>query len=392
MESNGQKPAAHVPKRYQKVLDGRKQPIRGLTVLDGRFYGRLLVEDPATGVKIQRRVRLIDSQTGRPTETVAAAKAALEALKTQRRENRLPILQQTPTFREYSTRYLDRIKLTKRGATVSKEGVAIRRWCEVIGGTRLDKISKAQVMRFRDLRLAGNQSDGKAPSPRTVNLDIIVLRNVLKRAQDDGFVRELPTAGVRALKISTVKRDLYSSEQIEELCSQSLLVSKNGLQFSDYVRLLCWCGARRDEALRLRWADVDFEKKTLVIGADGLAKNHGWRVVDFSPKLEELLRDMHKRRAPDSEWLFPSPQRGKKDVAAKTFKETLWAARKAASLPKFGFHDCRHYFISHAVMAGVNFMTIAKWVGHKDGGILIGKVYGHLTDEHAKSQAQKLKF
>lgn len=37
-------------------------------------------------------------------------------------------------------------------------------------------------------------------------------------------------------------------------------------------------------------------------------------------------------------------------------------------------------------------MTIAKSVGHKDGGVLIGCVYGHLADEHAKQQAQRLSF
>jgi len=56
------------------------------------------------------------------------------------------------------------------------------------------------------------------------------------------------------------------------------------------------------------------------------------------------------------------------------------------------FHDCRHHFISYAVMSGIDFMTIARWVGHKDGGILIGKVYGHLSNEHAQAQAPRLNF
>jgi integrase len=59
---------------------------------------------------------------------------------------------------------------------------------------------------------------------------------------------------------------------------------------------------------------------------------------------------------------------------------------------KFGFHDCRHHFISYAVMSGIDFMTIARWVGHKDGGILIGKVYGHLSNEHAQAQAARMNF
>src|ERR1035438_3815205 len=58
----------------------------------------------------------------------------------------------------------------------------------------------------------------------------------------------------------------------------------------------------------------------------------------------------------------------------------------------FGFHDCRHYFISYAVMSGIDFMTIARWVGHKDSGILIGKVYGHLINEHAQLQATRMNF
>src|SRR5207253_4778800 len=107
---------------------------------------------------------------------------------------------------------------------------------------------------------------------------------------------------------------------------------------------------------------------------------------------ESHLREMFKRRAPDSKWLFPSPQRGDRDQRALTFRESLRLARKAAGLDKFGFHDCRHHFISFAVMSGIDFMTIARWVGHKDGGVLIGKVYGHLHNEHTKAQAAKLTF
>jgi len=156
--------------------------------------------------------------------------------------------------------------------------------------------------------------------------------------------------------------------------------------------LMAYSGARRNETLRLRWEDVDFGRAHITIGADGLAKNHEHRAVDFNPKLEAHLRAMWSRRAPDSEWLFPSPQRGERDVHAKTFMESLRLARTAAGMPGFGFHDCRHFFISYCVMSGIDFMTIARWVGHKDGGFLIGKVYGHLSNEHAKAQGQRVNF
>jgi len=130
----------------------------------------------------------------------------------------------------------------------------------------------------------------------------------------------------------------------------------------------------------------------LTIGADGDTKNREARRVDLNPALESHLHEMFQRRDPDSQWLFPSPQRGECDQRARTFRESLRLARKVAGLDKFGFHDCRHHFISFAVMSGIDYMTIARWVGHKDGGILIGKVYGHLSNEHTQTQAARLNF
>ena len=101
---------------------------------------------------------------------------------------------------------------------------------------------------------------------------------------------------------------------------------------------------------------------------------------------------MAASRPPDSSWLFPSPQRGPKDIAAQTLRESLLLVRKKAGLPKVGFHDMRHFFASECVMAGIDFMTVAAWLGHSDGGILVGKVYGHLADTHKKAAAKKLNF
>lgn len=70
----------------------------------------------------------------------------------------------------------------------------------------------------------------------------------------------------------------------------------------------------------------------------------------------------------------------------------MWTARTRANMEGFGFHDCRHHFVSVAVMSGIDYLTIARWVGHKDGGILIGKVYGHLSAEHLKKAAMRLSF
>lgn len=111
------------------------------------------------------------------------------------------------------------------------------------------------------------------------------------------------------------------------------------------------------------------------------------RDVDFHEKLENHLEAMFEHRNRDSDWMFPSHRI---DGPMRDFRKQLTRVKRATETTDLGFHHFRHYFISHAVMAGVDFATIALWVGHRDGGVLIGKVYGHLSREHPTRMARKL--
>ena len=229
-------------------------------------------------------------------------------------------------------------------------------------------------------------------SERTVNLDLIALRNVLTLAVEEGHLRELPK--IKALdEPPAPKRELLTPTEFARLLKAARDPAlKNGAQLADYLAFLAFSGAREQEALRIRWNDVNFDQERLTVGSDGLTKNWESRTVEFNPELRRHLLEMHKRKAPDSVWLFPSPRRGRTDVHARSFRESLKLARKAADLEWIGFHDLRHFFCSVCVMAGIDFMTIAAWLGHKDGGILVGKVYGHLLDEHRQRAAKRVRF
>ena len=133
------------------------------------------------------------------------------------------------------------------------------------------------------------------------------------------------------------------------------------------------------EALPLSWANVDWGNEQLIIGTDGDTKSREFRAVDFNPSLRQQLLTMRETRTQDV-WLFPSAQRGREGRHSSSLRESLIMFRNDAGLPHVRFHDCRHDFISYCVMNGTDYMTIAKWVGHKDGGLLIGRTYGHLAN------------
>ena len=92
--------------------------------------------------------------------------------------------------------------------------------------------------------------------------------------------------------------------------------------------------------------------------------------MNLTPELNILVKEMLATRPPDSSFLFPSPQRGPKDISAHSLRESFRLVRGKARMPWVGFHDFRHFFASQCVMAGVDFMTIAAWLGHSDGAFL----------------------
>jgi site-specific recombinase XerD len=55
-------------------------------------------------------------------------------------------------------------------------------------------------------------------------------------------------------------------------------------------------------------------------------------------------------------------------------------------------HDLRHLFATTCIESGVDIPTVSRWLGHKDGGALAMKVYGHLRDKHSANMAQRVSF
>ena len=339
--------------------------------------------DSTTGRKSTKRVRL---ETAR---TVAEARVAMQELQKDRRDRNLPVLKRSPRLADYWESYFafyDSVKDAKRVSTLQRERSSRKKWLAHLGEIRLNEITRAHLNGYVVKRQTTETK------PRTVNRDMIALRCVLKRAMDDGLLKSLPMENLHPLKVDQCKRRLYSHDELEKLFAAALTLPKSGQLLADVLRLMSSCGSRIAETLRLSWSDVDFAQQQMSIGSDGLAKNRKPRVVDFNGPLKKHLRDMHQRRPQDSEFLFPSPRRGEADLPIANFNKALRSACDKAGLPDFGFHDCRHYFISHCVMSGIDYMTIARWAGHQDGGVLIGKVYGHLSNEHARRQAERVRL
>ncbi len=363
---------------FSKVLDGRKAPIRGLEERNGRFYARIKFPGPAGIARVCRQPLT--------ATTVAQAREELNRLKSRREEGDTAYAPKRESrFSVYIEEYLAHAAtLGFKPSTLRKDRHNLEAWSKAIGKLSLSEIVPKHISDFVDKLIRGGLS------PRTGNLYLISLRNLLKKARADGLIRQLPHTTWRKV-VQSPERHLISAEEFTRLIAACLPL-KNGAQLREYLLFLAYTGCREQEALRVRWCDVSWTGSCVTIGADGDTKNRERRRVDFSQALEAHLKVMESRRTGDSEFLFPSPLRGDEDRPFNSLRESLRSAATADGLSLGGFHDLRHMFISRAVMSGIDFMTIARWVGHKDGGMLIGKVYGHLSNEHRVQMAKRIVF
>jgi integrase len=385
---NGQKIKSGA--KLEAVRDTRNCKVRGLWKRGDVYYAQLRI-DVGNGRKSPRRIRL-------DATNLRSARAALEGKRTEQRDHQLkPKHASRVAFATMVEEYLASPGFTeKKPRTQYGYRRALARWVAHVGGSQpVQGISLALIDNYRTRRVAAGTS------ARTVNLDIIALRQVLSYAKMRGdvdnviqFFAPQRGGGLKALTHRPpAKRPLLTKEQFVVLLGTATdSVTKNSELLRFFLRFLAVSGAREQEALCVARADVDFLRSFVTIGARGDSKNSHWRTVDFSPELDALMLELEVWLPPETSWLFPSPQRGQKDIHAQTLRESFKLVRQKAGLQWLGFHDFRHFFASQCVMAGIDFMTIAAWLGHRDGGILVGKVYGHLADSHKKQAAQKLRF
>jgi len=171
-------------------------------------------------------------------------------------------------------------------------------------------------------------------------------------------------------------------------------------------------GMRKSEILNLKWKNVDLQNGFILLDK---TKNDERREIPINETLRAVLKTIPRRL--DIPYVFYNPKTGKpyhKDLkrsfktalkrtkvlkcsectyqeAFKQNKDTCPVCNSKMILQKgiedFRFHDLRHTFASHLVMAGVDLTTVKELLGHKD--IKMTLRYAHLAPSHKTEAIQK---
>lgn len=220
-------------------------------------------------------------------------------------------------------------------------------------------------------------------SPQRINNALGVLKQILDFGVREGCIITNPAAGLNRVRIVEKRPTIPTRQQFDKLVI-ALRESRNDAA-ADYVEFLGYSGMRLNEAASLRWADVNFGTgKFTITGGDKGTKNRLVRDVPLFPALRDLLLRIKQEHGivVETDTIMRIGQ----------CRDAIAGACRAAKLPRFTHHHLRHFFASNAIEQGIDFKTIAAWLGHKDGGMLVAKVYGHLRDEHSAAMAEKMNY
>jgi integrase len=227
----------------------------------------------------------------------------------------------------------------------------------------------------------------KIASSTRYNNTLAGLRHVFDVAIEAGIIYGNPAAKLDRVPVRAKQLTLPSGDQFLQLVDA---VEHAGAWCSrdcaDFVRGLAFTGCRKGEAGQIEWRDVDFEAAEIVVRGDAETGTKNWelRRVPLIPEACALFERMRGKRSDES-------------LDTKVFRvnecqKALDRACKKVGIGRITHHDLRHLFATRCIESGVDIPTVSRWLGHKDGGALAMKTYGHLRREHSIAQAQRVSF
>lgn len=124
--------------------------------------------------------------------------------------------------------------------------------------------------------------------------------------------------------------------------------------------LLYATGMRVSEVARLRWRDVDFQRRAINVWQ---GKGRKDRLVLLPRCYEHLLQTLAENTKPD-DYLFPG-QRPGRHISPRTIRRIMQRTLKIAGIRKAATpHSLRHSYATHSVESGMDIRFISRLLGH----------------------------
>lgn len=250
-------------------------------------------------------------------------------------------------FDDFVPEYLKKHASRKGPGTYSDYTSICRKLVRYFGEYYLHEITRYHIESYQSER---SQQVGVC----MVNREITILKGILTKAIDWGFLLKNPVKGIKLEKEKPRHRYLNREEMTKliEACG------RNGqIRYLKHIVIIDLnTGLRKDEILSLKKESVDLIRNVITVRE---GKGGYTRFVPINETAKRELTGLVSRG--DSEYIFHD-SRG---FAFKDIKKSFNSAVVRAELRDVHFHDLRRTFATNCVFKNVPPKTLQKWMGHK---------------------------
>ena len=205
--------------------------------------------------------------------------------------------------------------------------------------------------------------------PSTANRMLATLKHMFTKAVEWEMVEEETLKRIRKVKMPKENNRRLRFLSKEEC---STLINACSPHLKPIVISALNTGMRKQEILSLEWErNIDLKHGFILLD---VTKNGERREIPINRTLRDALKNLVRRF--DSPYVFIDGNGNRfLDV-----KRSFHSALRKAGIKDFRFHDLRHTFASHLVMAGVDITTVKELLGHKT--LTMTLRYAHLSPGH----------
>jgi integrase len=254
----------------------------------------------------------------------------------------------TLSFKDFCPIYMERHAKKHKKSWFEDQRRINQRFIPIFGAMRLDSITRSDIAKFHG-------AVGKKHL-YSANRMLELLSKMFQLAILWGYLPDNhvnPAKGIQAFKEE--KRDRWVKPTELPALAKAINNEKN-LYGKNALWLYLLLGVRRDELLRAKWEDVDWERKELRIPETKAGRVH---YVPLSNPALILLENLPKQKG--NPYVLPGNKPGHHLVNI----EKIWRrVRKAAGVEDVRLHDLRR--------------TLGSWLAQSGNSLhLIGRVLNH---------------
>lgn len=262
-----------------------------------------------------------------------------------------------------------------------------------LGGYELHELTREVLQDYVKTKLNHHR---EALSGATVRRHLSILSSALKQAVTFGLIPANPCTEIRIPTTRKRKMNVFSKDEYLKL--EKTLYDDQDKVKATAVLLALKTGVRLGELAALRWCDIDFEEKTIMVRDavhrvnasgkedkktvmifEGTKSYYSERTIPMNHEIYTLLKDYKIGLSVKGAFVFSSKKGS--FIDPRVYQTYFADILKKAGIKKRNFHILRHTFATRAASKNMQLSVLSRLLGHSNISVTLKRYIHPLTEQ-----------